>query len=200
MNRCKSWLESLDTPVLEIRPYVDNTNAEPKDAPMIEVLKAESEKLELRYAAERSLLDRLIYRFSSIPTAEPPDQAAGGEPETQPAAKSIPASAEVKRRRKPKAAAPTGTGDTDTAASRIRAYIAHHPEFRVKDMVAEIGLTKSGASCAVAKLAAAKQITRIGYGRYSRTPAFRPGDDTPAVEARYAEFRKSVPVTTPSEP
>ena len=193
MSERKSWLESLDKPVLEIRPYAANRNAETKDAPMIEVLKAERDRLEVRYSAERSLLDRLIDRLTPKEAVAPPPN---GEPlqKPHPALPPLVKPSEPGRRRKPAALA--GASESSSGTDKVRSYIAHHPEIRVKEMTRDLGISHSASSCAVQKLAAQGQIERVGFGRYRRTPAFRPSESN--VSEEYAKFRQTVQ-TNPAE-
>jgi hypothetical protein len=137
MSGYKTWLERMDTPVLELRPHAANRNAEKKDAPMIEALKQERELLEVRYATERSLLDRLIHRLApaqalaSIVESEP---SGGTPPVAAPASqepRGVPVVATTPRKPKAKSTEPSATQPRQWPTWIISRPAIHHVPPRV---------------------------------------------------------------------
>lgn len=158
---------------------------------LLQNLKRERIILEGEFAGRRSLLDRLIHQIETAlngtPVATGTQMAAITTP---PPVAPLVASARSKPHPKRIRAAERN------GASSARAWIAKHEQFKVSDLAMETGGSHSATSCAVLKMAKAGEIERVGFGRYRRTPAFRPPE--PSVAAQYSEFRKTI-TTAPNE-
>lgn len=166
---------------------------------MLDELKRERSNLEVRYAAQRSLLDRLIHRLEQQSAPAPAETASAAIPKTDTPARAAASKGECRARvgRPPTAArkAPTiRSGAEGSVRAQMRDYINDQPGEITCDMMKKQfeGVKKGTWTAYLSKLERDGLLKKVGRGRYAKTKNWRAHPEQSDKEAAYAAFRSEL--------